>query len=138
MTMGGAKRLVSETRRQVSTSKLSVVSSGKNCFGHRLRDRGHRRVPDPPAKITGTMRPVFLSSVINVARTSACSRSVLITMAQRRRNENIVIVTLRLRRADLREREFFHQLSPLSLCALNRRSVYSETLAVSKLKQELS
>ncbi len=30
-------------------------SSCKNCFGYISRDKGHKRVPAPPARITGTI-----------------------------------------------------------------------------------
>jgi len=34
---------------------------GQNCLGKLSRDTGHKRVPDPPDKITGTIGPaVFI------------------------------------------------------------------------------
>jgi hypothetical protein len=33
-------------------------------LGCRLRESGHSLVPDPPARITGTMRPALFFSVV--------------------------------------------------------------------------
>ncbi len=30
------------------------MTSGRNCFGSSLRDIGHRRLPEPPQRMTGT------------------------------------------------------------------------------------
>lgn len=61
---GGEKRCGSETRRQLATRRLSAPISDKNCLGYRLRDLGHRRVPDPPQSTTGTILSIaFLPDV---------------------------------------------------------------------------
>src|SRR5215468_3065081 len=53
--IGLAKPASLPSRRKVTARKLDVCSSKKrmNCLGYIVRDRGHRRVPEPPESITG-------------------------------------------------------------------------------------
>jgi hypothetical protein len=35
---------------------VDAPANGRSCFGYSDRDIGHRRVPEPPDRITGLMR----------------------------------------------------------------------------------
>ena len=41
-------------RKTVACSSESGPTTPISCFGNCSRDMGHRRVPDPPARMTGT------------------------------------------------------------------------------------
>ena len=53
-------------RCSVSCSKLSRVTSGKNCFGVDSRDIGQRRVPDPPERMRGTNAGSFFGFILEI------------------------------------------------------------------------
>jgi hypothetical protein len=57
MTMGAANPASLPSRFSVVASKLDAWSSKKrmNCLGYMARDSGHRRVPEPPERMTGTI-----------------------------------------------------------------------------------
>ena len=56
-TMGSANPASLPSRFSVVASKLDAWSSKKrmNCLGYMARDSGHRRVPEPPERMTGTI-----------------------------------------------------------------------------------
>ena len=54
-TNGGAKP-GPIARRAVSSIIERSETSGQNCLGKLSRDTGHNRVPEPPERMTGTMR----------------------------------------------------------------------------------
>src|SRR5215467_12686123 len=58
--MGAAKPASLPNRFKAAARKLDVWSSKKrmNCLGYIVRDRGHRRVPEPPESITGKIAPM--------------------------------------------------------------------------------
>ena len=53
----GEPRLAAGSRFSVAARKLEAWSSKKrmNCLGYMARDSGHRRVPEPPERMTGTI-----------------------------------------------------------------------------------
>src|SRR3990167_3216853 len=47
-------RAADDNRNSVDCNNVSwFLTNGKNCFGYAARDSGHRRLPLPPARITG-------------------------------------------------------------------------------------
>src|SRR5215472_10731655 len=58
--MGSAKPASLPSRFKAAARKLDVWSSKKrmNCLGYIPRERGHRRVPEPPESITGKIAPM--------------------------------------------------------------------------------
>jgi hypothetical protein len=54
ITSGCALPQASFARSAVSCSSVRPVTSGRNCLGSSWRDTGHRRLPAPPQRITGT------------------------------------------------------------------------------------
>ena len=50
----GALAAVPSNREIVDCSNDCSPLSAKNCLGLSARDSGHKRVPDPPARMTGT------------------------------------------------------------------------------------
>ena len=58
-TTGRSNRPLPDVRRSVRTNRLSEASSLRRCLGRAARDKGQRRVPAPPERITGiTFRAV--------------------------------------------------------------------------------
>ena len=55
MTMGAANPAEVGRRCKVDDRKLEAWAWEKrtNCFGYMARDNGHRRVPEPPERMTG-------------------------------------------------------------------------------------
>ena len=53
-TSGAVASGTAAARSQVACSSDSVPASGRNCLGWASREAGHRRVPEPPERITGT------------------------------------------------------------------------------------
>lgn len=53
LTMTGGKQFNPSSLFNVSWSKLFSLINDKNCFGYNERERGHKRVPEPPAIIIG-------------------------------------------------------------------------------------
>lgn len=53
--IGGSKfNIVEDERRRAHFwSNVWPLDKFENCLGYDLRDEGHKRVPEPPAKITG-------------------------------------------------------------------------------------
>ena len=54
--IGAAKRARSAHRATVASNIVASEASGRNCLGRSGCDIGHSRVPEPPDRITGTMR----------------------------------------------------------------------------------
>ena len=52
----GASKPLPAPRSAVSCSSERSEISGQSCLGKLSRDTGHSRVPEPPDRITGTMR----------------------------------------------------------------------------------
>lgn len=50
----GVLAAVPSKRETVDCSSDCSPLSAKNCLGLSARDSGHKRVPDPPARMTGT------------------------------------------------------------------------------------
>ena len=67
-----AKSIISDVvrRRALCWKRVASPTRLLNCFGYDLRDRGHRRVPDPPASKTGYILCllIVLSPLIFVMR----------------------------------------------------------------------
>jgi hypothetical protein len=56
--MGAAKPFCGARRARVAESRLafSPFKPLTNCFGYMARERGQSRVPEPPDRMTGTIR----------------------------------------------------------------------------------
>ena len=53
---GRGGKAAGSIRASVAPSRLPwPLKKRMNCFGYMVRDSGHRRVPEPPDKITGTI-----------------------------------------------------------------------------------
>src|SRR5262252_8169353 len=68
--MGRANRPRSATRSRVCWKVECLPRSGTNCLGMLSRDSGHRRLPEPPTKMTGVIRDM----VFFIARPYSPSR----------------------------------------------------------------
>ena len=63
---GCRRRWAARTPGPAARSAVSCIivrsdTSGQSCFGKLSRDTGHSRVPEPPERITGTMRCVVMT-----------------------------------------------------------------------------
>ena len=58
-TIGGAKP-GPRARNAVSCIRVRSDISGQSCLGKLSRETGHKRVPEPPDRMTGTMRGSFM------------------------------------------------------------------------------
>ena len=68
-TIGAATSATPSTRLAVSCSMVWSPTSGSSCFGYSSRDSGHRRVPEPPERMTGiSMGDPTKGKVINDQR----------------------------------------------------------------------
>jgi hypothetical protein len=54
--MIGAANAASSMRRRVDPSSVPCpLKKRMNCLGYIVRDNGHKRVPEPPDRMTGTI-----------------------------------------------------------------------------------
>jgi hypothetical protein len=60
--IGGAKAGAT-ARSAVSCIIVRSDTSGQSCLGKLSRDTGHSRVPEPPDRITGTIRFSVMASI---------------------------------------------------------------------------
>ena len=56
ITIGGSNSSGSDTRARACWKVERSPTSGRNCLGMPSRETGHSRVPEPPARMRGTMR----------------------------------------------------------------------------------
>ena len=75
-TSRGAER--PRMRSTVSTIRGLPPESGSSCLGRRCRESGQKRVPEPPARMTGKMRG--MRAIATVAYT-ICSNGWISSMS---------------------------------------------------------
>jgi hypothetical protein len=58
--------------RELGNLEVCLSKKRMNCLGYMVRERGHRRVPEPPESMTGKIPPMFRSSLCSVCWRPLC------------------------------------------------------------------